>query len=217
MNIKRIFFWAGFIIILVLIVWGLIVAGNKEPKTKVNLKTPSSISDNDHVKGPEDAPVTIIEYSDFECPACQMYYFVMERLLASSTIPIRFAYRHFPLSYHVNAVPASLASEAGGRQGKFWEMYSLIFENYTDWTGKGDASDIFAGYARDLGLDMEKYNSDITDPVLRKKISDNLEEGISIGVNATPTFFVNGKVITNPSSYNEFLSIIEKASQESSQ
>lgn len=218
MNTRRLIFWTGFIVVLALIIWGLIVAMGRTPASRdQNLGTPAPVGQNDHVKGPDNALVTIIEYSDFQCPACQAYYFVMERVLASSTVPVRLVYRHFPLAQHANAMPASLASEAAGVQGKFWEMYGLLFENYSDWVDLRDPKPEFAKYASEIGLDLERFNTDMASSTLREKINADYEEGFKIGVNATPTFFVNGKVITNPSSYDEFKTIIEKAAGESIQ
>jgi len=217
MNIKRIFFWISFLVVLALILWGLVVAMNKAPKGDgVNLGAPAVVTAEDHIIGPAEAPVTIIEYSDFECPACQMYYYVLERLVGSSTVPVRLVYRHFPLLQHKNAIPASLASEAAARQGKFWEMYRLIFENASDWVELGDATSIFQGYARDIGLDLAIYEKDLTDPALLARVKRDLNEGTAIGINATPTFFLNGKVIANPTSYDEFQTIIQAAASDGS-
>jgi protein-disulfide isomerase len=214
MNIKRIIFWASFIIILILIVWGLIVASNKTSnRSGLSLGQPAKVTDLDHVTGPKDAPVTLVEYSDFQCPACESYFYVVERLMASSTVPIRFVYRHFPLSQHANAVPASLASEAAGVQGKFWEMYRLLFDNHTDWTELKDPNPVFIGYATKIGLNIEAFKSDMASSTLKQKITDSVKEGTSIGISGTPTFFVNGKVIDNPKSYEEFKTIIEQASK----
>jgi protein-disulfide isomerase len=214
MNIKRIIFWASFIIILILIIWGLIVASNKASNgSSLNLGQPANVTDLDHVTGPKDAPVTLVEYSDFQCPACESYFYVVERLIASSTVPIRLVYRHFPLSQHANAIPASLASEAASSQGKFWEMYRLLFDNHTDWTELKDPNPVFIGYATKLGLNVEVFKADMASSTLKQKITDSVKEGTSIGISGTPTFFVNGKVIDNPKSYEEFKTIIEQASK----
>lgn len=214
MNTKRLIFWGSFIIILGLIIWGLVVAMNKPINNKgQNLGHPAPVSSTDHVFGPADAPVTIIEYSDFQCPACEMYHFFVEKLLASSTYPIRFVYRNFPLSQHANAVPAVLASEAADQQGKYWEMYKLIFDNHTDWTELGDPNPIFLGYATKLGLNIEKYKADIASSTLKDLIKGEVSDGVALGVNSTPTFFVNDKAIINPPSYVEFKTIIDEAAK----
>ncbi len=212
MNTKRIIFWSGFVVVLGLIVWGLTVAMNKPVKDN----KPSSageITAVDHSRGPIDAPVTLIEYSDFQCPACQTYYYFVKRLLDEASTTMRFAYRHFPLSQHANAVPSALASEAAGVQGKFWEMYDPIFTNHTEWTELVNPTDVFVGYATKIGLNVEQFKEDMSSSTLRDKIQADLDGGIRIGINATPTFFVDGKAITNPPSYEEFKAIIETAAK----
>lgn len=214
MNTKRLIFWGSFIIILGLIIWGLVVAMNKPTNNDgQSLGRPAPVGAEDHVFGPADAPVTIIEYSDFQCPACQMYHFVIEKLLASSTYPIRFVYRNFPLSQHKNAVPAVLATEAADLQGKYWEMHKEVFDNHTDWTELADPAPIFLGYATKIGLNLEKYKTDIASSTLKDNVAKEAKDGVALGVNSTPTFFVNDKVITNPPSYAEFKTIIDEAAK----
>ncbi|MFA6601865.1 MAG: thioredoxin domain-containing protein [Candidatus Paceibacterota bacterium] len=212
MNIKRFIFWAIFLIILVLIVWGLAVAMNKPVNNGgLRLGQPAAVTLADHIIGPITAPVTLIEYSDFQCPACKAYYTLISQVLASSSVPVRLVYRHYPLPQHANALPAAMASEAAGAQGKFAEMYDLLFENHTDWIELPDPKSVFMGYATKIGLDIPKFTDDLASSTLKDVIKANLAEGQSIGVDSTPTFFVNGKAITNPTSYDQFESIIEAA------
>ena len=215
MNIKRYIFWASFIIILGLIIWGLVVAMNKAPVIPgQNLGTPAPISVGDHVEGPSDAPITVIEYSDFQCPACKAYYFLVEQLIASSTVPFRFVYRQFPLAQHVNSIPAAIASEAAAIQGRFWEMHKYLFEDSTSWVDLKDPNPKFIEYAKNIGLDISKFNIDLASSTLKDKIRASSEEGIKIGIDRTPTFFINGKVVS-PQNYDEFKSLIEKAASDS--
>ena len=216
MNTKRILFWGGFIIVLLLIIWGLIVSMGRDATVKNRAGVPADVQSTDHVLGDKDASVTIIEYSDFQCPACQMYYYVVDRIMASSTVPVRLVYRHFPLTQHPNAIPAALASESAGEQGKFWEMYKLLFENHTDWTELADPNPIFLGYAGKIGLNLEKFKTDLASSTLKKKITDSADEGFKIGINSTPTFFLNGKVIDNPQGYEAFKTLIETTAKQSS-
>jgi protein-disulfide isomerase len=214
MNIKRFGFWAGFVIILALIVWGLIAAMNKQNGGNgLTSDSPAPVTAADHTIGPDNAPVTLIEYSDFQCPACELYHYVVEQVLASSTVPVRFVYRHFPLPQHPNAVPAAMASEAAGAQGKFWDMYHLIFNDHTEWTELPDPTGVFTGYAAKIGLDMERFKADLGSSTLRDRINRDKDEGIRIGINATPTFFVNGKAIINPQGYEAFKTLIETSAQ----
>lgn len=209
MNTRRIIFWASFIIILALIIWGMVVAMNKPPREKVD--SPAPISSTDHVIGNPDAKVTLIEYSDFQCPACGAYYPIVSRLITEASTTLRFAYRHFPLPQHPNAMPSAIASEAAANQGKFYEMVDLIFTNQADWTELPNAIPVFVGYATKLGLDMEKFNADMLATSTQARVEAQNAEGVRIGINATPTFFVNGKIIDNPRSYEQFKAIIDAA------
>ncbi|MCL5782217.1 MAG: DsbA family protein [Patescibacteria group bacterium] len=209
---KRILFWLGFIVVLGFIIWGLIVALQK-PVNGTSAGAPSPISTIDHVKGPENAPVTIIEFSDFQCPACEAYYSLVSKIVNDYPDTVRLVYRHFPLPQHPNAIPAAMASEAASAQGKFWEMYDLLFSNHADWTELADPTDVFIGYAGKIGLNVEQFKQDISSSTLKARVQANADEAVKIGVNYTPSFFVNGKIINNPQSYEEFKAIIEKAAK----
>jgi protein-disulfide isomerase len=211
MNIKRIIFWVSFIIILGLIIWGLVVVKQREELQGGVAGEVSPITATDHVRGPTDAKVTIIEYSDFECPACQTYYWFVDRLFKEASTSVRFAYRQFPLPQHINAMPASMATEAAGLQGKFWEMYDLVFANHIDWTEVSDATPIFVGYAEKLGLDKAKFIQDMNNQDLKDHILADLKGGQLAGINSTPTFFINGEKIENPRTYAEFKKLIDEA------
>lgn len=212
MNIKRIIFWIVFLVVLAAIVWGLSVAMNRD-QTSPTLGSPAPITAADHVRGPENAPVTIIEYSDLQCPACAAYLPLIEKLIDEASSTVRFAYRHFPLYPlpHKNAYNAAQASEAAGLQGKFWEMYRLIFANQTAWENSDAAAGIFEGYAERIGLDMNQYKKDYDSVDVKARIQRDREEGDSLGVNATPTFFINGKAIVNPQGYDAFKALVQTA------
>lgn len=208
-------FWAGFIIVLGLIVWGMNAAMEKQNNRGLEstVGTPSPVSSTDHVYGPVDAKVTIIEYSDFQCPACEAYYPVVEHVLASSTVPVRLVYRHFPLPQHANANIASRASEAAGLQGKFWEMYKLLFSRHVEWTELKDPTAVFSGYAKEIGLNVEKFKTDMESDVVKAAVTAYASEAIKVGIDRTPTFFLNGKIINNPEGYEPFIKAIEAAAR----
>jgi protein-disulfide isomerase len=212
MNTKRIFFWLCFVVILGLIVWGLIVASNK-PAIDVKLGDPAPVTAIDHSYGPANAKAVVIEYGDFQCPACGAYASLVERLMTDASTTMRVVFRHFPLSQHLNARIAAQASEAAASQGKFWEMYRLLYTNQSEWSDASDADarKIFASYASDLGLNAAKFATDIDSAAAKKIIDDQYSEGQTLGISYTPTFFVNGKGIANPQSYEEFKAIIDKA------
>ena len=220
MNTKRLLFWLGFIIVLGLIIWGLIAAMNKSvnsPATTGNYGTPSPIVATDHVRGPVNAPVTIIEYADFECPACEAYEPVLEKLEAEASTTFKILYRHYPLPQHANALPAAYAAEAAGLQGKFWEMHDLLLINHTDWTEASDPTSIFVGYATKIGLDLNKFKTDMAGDAVKARVQTDADESQKLGLDYTPTFFLNGKVISNPQGYEQFLSVIQAAASSTAQ
>lgn len=174
-----------------------------------------AIADSDQVQGHNQAKVLLIEYSDFQCPACRGYSFILEQLNQEFNNQIQFVYRHFPLSQiHRNAEPAAFAAEAAGRQGKFWEMHDLIFESQEDWSQERNTKETFINYAQSLNLDIQKFQSDIQSKEVQDKVRHDYRSGVQAGVNSTPTLFLNGKKLQNPGSYDEFKNIIQQAINE---
>lgn len=218
MNTKRIIFWLGFVIIIGLIIWGLIAAMNKTPGSVSKIGVPAPVTSADNVEGSSTAPVTLIEYGDFECPACSTYSFIIERLFNESSSTLRVVFRHFPLSQHPNAIPAAEAAEAAANQGKFWDMYSSLYSNQNDWAEKttAEANTIFDGYATSLKLDMTKFKADEVSSSTIAKILAQQDEGTQIGLDHTPTFFVNGREVS-PNTYEEFKTIIDAAATSTTQ
>jgi len=144
-------------------------------------------SEEDWTRGPAEAPVTIVEYGDYQCPACQRAYVEVEKLLTAEVGNVKFVFRHFPLmSAHPQAMAAALAAEAAGRQGKFWEMHRKLFES----RGQLDHEHI-RSYAAELGLELDKFARDIKSKEIEAHIRQQRLEGARSGVNGTPTFFVN--------------------------
>lgn len=218
MNIKRILFWLGFVVVLGLIIWGLIVASYKDSSGGgLAGGEPMAISSLDHVRGPENAVVTLIEYADYQCPACAAFYPVVERLILEASTTMRFVTRHFPLQQHRNAIIAAQAAEAAGKQGKYWDMAGLLYDNQKSWetlTGS-QAQELFKGYAERLKLNIAMYEIDFTNTDIKAKIEADRADGLKIGIKGTPSFFLNGKAISNPQSYVEFKKIIDNATSTS--
>jgi protein-disulfide isomerase len=144
---------------------------------------------DDHILGPEHAPVTLIEYGDFECPYCGQAHLALKELLAELGTQIRFVFRHFPLTQiHPNAETAALAAEAAGEQGRFWEMHDTLYENQTAL----EDEDLLQ-YARDVGLDLVKFDESVGTERHLDRIRLDFMSGARSGVNGTPTFFINGE------------------------
>ena len=148
------------------------------------------VSAVDHVIGAAHAPVTVVEYGDFECPNCKQAAPAVKLLLERFAGRLRLVFRHFPLEeVHPHALHAALAAEAAGAQGKFWQMHDLLFENQQHLK----AGQI-RGYAEKLELDMERYDSEMDDELYLQRVREQIESGRRSGVRATPTFFVNGGI-----------------------
>ncbi|WKZ26420.1 MAG: DsbA family protein [Candidatus Paceibacterota bacterium] len=216
MKKNNAFLWVGFGVFIIASVFGIIFLGAKTDKSSgLVSREPQPISASDWINGEMSAEVVIIEYSDFECPACASYFPILKDLKEKFGSQIAVVYRHFPLTQiHRNAELASLASEAAGRQGKFWEMHDLLFENQRNWSANFGAKEIFIGYAQQLQLDEEQFINDLDAKDLQDKVSASYREGVSIGIAGTPTFFLNGEKISNPRGYEEFERVIsEKLNQ----
>ncbi len=216
MNTKRILFWLGFLVVLGLIIWGLVAAQKKQGNAPGIYGDPAPVTAADHVKGPDSAKVTLIEYGDFQCPACAAYAPIVERLMAEeATGTLRIVFRYFPLPQHQNAIVAASAAEASGDQGKFWEMYDLLYKNQADWENdsNADAAKVFQGYAATLGLNSARFASVMNASSTAQKITDGRDVAEALQLNYTPTFYVNGKVVTNPQGYDAFKAVIDKAAQ----
>jgi protein-disulfide isomerase len=194
--------------IIIIGIAGLVIASRRTSAPQLDQPTQVSIG---WVKGNQNSDIKLVEYSDFQCPACAVYYPVAKQLMQEFGDKIAFEYRHLPLKQHRNAEPAALAAEAAGMQGKFWEMHNLLFERQNEWSDQQNAGETFIKYAQAFNLDINKFKSDTDSSELKKKVRDSYENGISAGVNATPTFFLNGKKIATPRSYEEFADIIRKA------
>lgn len=149
-----------------------------------------------HAVGPVDAPVTIEEFADFQCPPCGLLHPILKTMEKEFGSQLRVVFRHFPLAQtHQHAVPAARATEAAGMQGKFWEMHDMIFENQRAWQASFDARPIFEGYAVKLGLDIPKYQRDLTSSAVDQRITLDGRRAAALGVNGTPTVFMNGREV----------------------
>lgn len=216
MTIKTIAFWGISILVLGGMVFGMVkIASRNSINNNTPLSLASAVIESDWVRGNKEAKVIITEYSDFQCPACASYYEVLKMAHKDFGDNIAFVYRHFPLrQIHANADIAALSAESAGKQGKFWEMHDMLFENQKDWEKENNAKEIFVNYAKELGLNVEQFKQDLDSKEVKNKVDSDYQSGIEAKVNHTPTFFVNGKEIQNPRSYEEFKKIINDAQSE---
>ena len=169
----------------------------------------------DHVKGANDATVTLIEYGDFACPACFAFFPELQQLEAAYPDDLEVVFRHNPLSsIHPNAFAAHRAAVAADNQGMFWEMHDLLYERQPSWSATQSGLDItaaatvFETYAQELGLDIEQYTADVASQATFDFIDSHLDSGSQLGVTGTPTLFLNGEEV-NERSFAELSAIID--------
>ena len=202
------YIWIGVIIVALI---GLIFLGKAgasvEPPFEAGILHPM-----DNVRGNLESSVVVMEYSDFQCPACKTYYPVTRQLMTEFEDRVIFVYRHFPLTnVHSNAEFAARAAEAAGRQGKFWEMHDLLFEKQGEWSTVSDVVPMFETYATLLGISVDRFDSDLGSSEVKNFVKAQKAHAIKSGLQGTPTFFVNGQQIENPTSVDQFRTIINNA------
>jgi protein-disulfide isomerase len=163
------------------------------------------VSERDHARGPADAPITLVEYGDYQCPFCGAAYPVVKRLQKTLGKRLRFVFRNFPLTQaHPYAMVAAEAAEAAALQGKFWEMHDLLFEQQTFLE-----PDIIPLWAKKIGLDLEEFGNEIKQGVVGKRVKEDRQSGIRSGVNGTPTFYINGIRYDGSPDYESLLAALE--------
>lgn len=208
--LQRIGIWVGVLVALGLMVWGLASLGAQQSTVADGGVIQDPVTASDHAKGTSLATNTLVEYSDFQCPACASYYPVVKQIAATYGGRLLIVYRHYPLtSIHQNAQVSAQAAEAAGMQGKFWEMHDMLFEHQKDWSQSNDAQNIFVGYATTLGLNKDQFLSDIASKTAVDKVKKDLDSGNRANVNSTPSFFLNGKKLTNMQTYGDLENTIK--------
>jgi len=200
-----------FLVVGVIALCALLVFLLAQPRPEQAKDFPA-VTTEDHTKGAVEGHVVVVEYLDFECEACGAYYPIIKNLEKKFDKDITFVARYFPLPGHKNGLPAALAAEAAGRQGKFWEMHDLLFERQKEWGEKQvETPEVFEAFAAELQLDMEKFRADVASADVRARVQRDMDSGRALGVNSTPSFFVNGERLENPKSEREFWRVLETA------
>lgn len=149
------------------------------------------VRDDSHKEG--SGKVQVVEFGDYQCPACGQAYPTTKKLISEFGDKITFVFRNFPLPMHANAGAAAQAAEAANAQGKFWEMHDKLYASQDEWSSLYDPTDMFVSYASGLGLDTAAFKKDISDKAYEKYIEQDKSDGFALGINGTPTFYINGK------------------------
>jgi len=205
--------WIGLGIVAVgLAIWGASATKDKATEPVATSGDLLAVVSDDYVKGNPAAPVTLIEYLDFECEACGAYYPLLKQLSAEFPDDLRIVTRYFPLPGHRNGMTAALAVEAAARQGKYAEMHDALFENQAAWGEQQSANPaIFETYAAQIGLDLPRFKADVKDASVRARVERDFASGEELGNTGTPSFFLNGKKLENPGGYEALKQAIEDA------
>lgn len=181
---------------------------NTAPTPAVATPQTFTVTKDDHIRGDFNAPVTLVEFSDFECPFCGKIYPTFKQALNDYKGKVRLVYKYFPLlSIHPNSEKAAEAAECASEQGKFWEYHDKLFDNQS----AGFSTDKFKQWASDLGLNAVKFNGCLDAGKYQQKVQDELKEGEQKGVNGTPATFINGTLVSGALPYDTFKQAIDAA------
>lgn len=207
---KRFLIIMGIIIVAFL---GIFFAGNSKNESASN-ETIGSVSN--HSIGNNAKNVELLVYGDFECPACGQFAGIEKQVVEAYQNDIKFTFRHFPIdTIHPNARAASRAAEAAGAQGKFFEMHDLLYQNQSQWSSQvtNNPQIIFENYAKELGLDIDKFKVDYVAESTNNTINADKNEGNNKGVSGTPTYYINGEKVDNSrlTTVESFSKVIDEA------
>lgn len=200
MKNKKMFVAIGIIVFLVLIVVGV----NFFKLSNAD----EGFSANKHIKGNINAPIKVVEFIDFQCPACAYGAKILKEIYNKHPEKISIELKHFPLRMHPHAITAAMYVECAGQQGAFWELHDLVVNHQDTWSKAPIVRPYFLNYAKSLNLDTEALLSCTENERVRKLVMENQEEGARKGVRSTPTYFINGDMVVGPKSLQEKMGTI---------
>ena len=172
------------------------------------IKLTLPVSERDHIQGPNIAPVTLVEYGDYECPYCAQAYLIIKEVQERLGNKLRFVFRNFPVvSVRPRAYKIALGAEAAAAQNRFWEMYDYLFKH-----GQTNSDENLRRSAAGLGLQMDKFDRDLNEQIYKGHLDEDIESGKSSGVKGTPTFFINGDRYVGEWDLDRLLSALDEES-----
>lgn len=210
---KKVMIWIGIITIAIIGFGAYFLSRPPKPadETPKTANTEVLYSDTtNQIKAKEEKAV-LVEFGDFQCPACASYHTLTKKLLEEYKDNLTFVFRNYPLGQHKFANSSAYAAEAAGKQGKYFEMFDRLYENQAKWTNQNNAEEIFKEYAKEIGLDMAKYDQDVKSDEVKKKVEKDRTDGNLLGVNSTPTFYLNGEKLSSVRSYEDFQTLVKAA------
>lgn len=169
----------------------------------------SGFVDGNYVAASASATVTLVEFGDYVCPACGVYAPYIKQLLTDYPGKITYVFRNYPLSYHSNATEASYAALAAGLQGKYWEMHEKIYETQSNWSEISDPKSVFSEYVKELNLDVNQFLIDIDSQSVKDIVVRDTNDGNTVKLKETPTFYINGEKVTNLSGPEDLQNLLK--------
>lgn len=180
-----------------------------KPEKPVIVDASRLVKEDSNKLSTDSAKLTIVEFGDYQCPACGAAHGPLKQAISESSGQVNFVFRHFPLAQHKNAELAAQAAEAAKLQGKLWEMHDKLYAMQSEWSEQGNALEFFQKYAAELGMDVNKFNTDINTDAVKEKIRNDLADGAALGVNSTPTLYFNDELYKGGIGYQDFKTAIE--------
>lgn len=177
-----------------------------------NSSTPghADIKPGTHIRGAQNAQLTLVEFGDYECPSCGAWHPFVKEILARYPDKLRLDFHHYPLvGVHPNAMAGAMAAEAAGEQGKFWEMHDALFEHQREWGESPNPKPILVDLANRIGLDVNRFEQSLSSPALQSRILQDVSKAQDLHVEGTPTFFLNGEQIRPRLSMEDLVQLIE--------
>ncbi|MCL4363887.1 DsbA family protein [Patescibacteria group bacterium] len=214
MNNKNVLVWIGGVLAALILIFAAYLLTNS-PSQPTDFSSINVLRKQDHSTWSKADKNLLIEYSDIQCPACKAFHDLFQTFEASSspdfaiTKKVTLVFRHFPLyQIHQNAFNAAYAAEAASIQGKFWEFTNILYNRQSQWSELANPSDYFLGVAKELKLNVDKFKTDMNSQSVKDRVQSDLDEGNKLGINATPTFFLNGKKV-DVVSIDQFKSLLK--------
>ena len=211
------------IVALIVLIIGFVAYAISRPEESIEIKDKNSIVrptveadpaklSQGNFQGPIDAKVTLSEFGDYECPACEKYQPVIkEQILPKYQDKLKFVFLNYPLPRHKNAQTAAQAAEAAALQGKFWEMHDILYQRQSQWVEQKDPSSKYEEYAKEIGINIDKYRDDYNGQIVFDIINQQAGLGDAFKIPGTPTFFVNGIIVDTSKGSDAIIDAIDKA------
>ncbi|HSD98319.1 MAG TPA: thioredoxin domain-containing protein [Patescibacteria group bacterium] len=207
---KIVALWSLAGMLLVLALWALVAFSTGSTQQTQDFKLPA-VTQKDFQTNP-NAKTVLVEYADFQCPACKAYHPVVAQLESVYGTKLNVVYRMFPLkTIHQNAINSARAAYAASRQNAFWPMHDKLFDQQDSWAALSDPESVFIKLAKDAGLNTDQFKKDYESSDSLVFVNTSYDNATAMGLNSTPTFFLNGQHIENPQSYDDFKKLIDSA------